>query len=175
MGMDALTSAAANKGISAHPHAPDLLERILAIAAALLLIALITALAKGYGTWNQVPGNVWVHIILIGVALALTPINLLRKRGDGTHRMLGRIWAAAMFLTAAVSFDIRLINNGQFSPIHVLSLLTVLQVPLIIWSARTHRVALHRRSVRAIVIGALLIAGFFTFPFNRLMGQWLFG
>jgi hypothetical protein len=24
------------------------------------------------------------------------------------------------------------------------------------------------------VLGALLIAGFFTFPFNRLLGHWLF-
>jgi uncharacterized membrane protein len=32
----------------------------------------------------------------------------------------------------------------------------------------------HRRSVRAMVTGALLIAGFFTFPFNRLLGHWLF-
>ena len=28
--------------------------------------------------------------------------------------------------------------------------------------------------VRGLVIGALLIAGFFTFPFNRLLGSWLF-
>ena len=34
--------------------------------------------------------------------------------------------------------------------------------------------ARHRRSVHGMVIGALLIAGFFTFPFNRLLGAWLF-
>jgi uncharacterized membrane protein len=32
----------------------------------------------------------------------------------------------------------------------------------------------HRRGVRAMVTGALLIAGFFTFPFDRLLGHWLF-
>lgn len=25
------------------------------------------------------------------------------------------------------------------------------------------------------IIGALLLAGFFTFPFDRLLGRWLFG
>jgi len=29
--------------------------------------------------------------------------------------------------------------------------------------------------VRGLIIGALLIAGFFTFPFHRLLGHWLFG
>ena len=37
-------------------------------------------------------------------------------------------------------------------------------------AARTHKVALHRSSVRGMVTGALLIAGFFTFPFGRLLG-----
>ena len=46
---------------------------------------------------------------------------------------------------------------------------------MIVWRARTHRVAAHRRSIRGIVIGALLVAGFFTFPFDRLLGSWLFG
>jgi uncharacterized membrane protein len=44
-----------------------------------------------------------------------------------------------------------------------------------IWAARTHRYAAHRRAVRGMVTGALLIAGFFTFPFGRLLGHWLFG
>jgi uncharacterized membrane protein len=36
-------------------------------------------------------------------------------------------------------------------------------------------VARHRRTIRALVIGALLVAGFFTFPFGRMLGVWLFG
>ena len=33
---------------------------------------------------------------------------------------------------------------------------------------------LHRGSVRGMVTGALLVAGFFTFPFDRMLGHWLF-
>jgi uncharacterized membrane protein len=29
--------------------------------------------------------------------------------------------------------------------------------------------------VRGMVTGALLVAGFFTFPFGRMLGAWLFG
>ncbi len=80
-----------------------------------------------------------------------------------------------MLATALLSFNVRGINNGQLSPIHLLSAYTVIQAPLIWWAARTHRIAAHRRSVRLMVTGALLIAGVFTFPFGRLLGHWLFG
>lgn len=109
----------------------------------------------------------------IMVALALTPVILLGRRGTGRHRLLGRIWAGAMVLTALLSLFVRTINPGHFSLIHLLSLFTLVQVPLIVWSARTHRVERHRGAVRAMVTGALLVAGFFTFPFHRLLGHWL--
>ncbi|RYD55903.1 MAG: hypothetical protein EOP60_05555 [Sphingomonadales bacterium] len=157
------------------PLAPDTFERVLAAAAALLLAAVFVALAKGYQEWSQVPWQVWPHLVTIVLALALTPVMLLRRRGDRPHRLLGTLWVVAMIATAALSFNLRVINTGQFSLIHLLSAWTLIQAPLIWWSARTHRVTMHRRTVRGMVLGALLIAGFFTFPFDRLMGHWLFG
>ena len=79
-----------------------------------------------------------------------------------------------MLLTAIDSLFVRGINRGSLSLIHIFSFWTILQVPLIVWSARAHRVAQHRAAVRGMVLGALVIAGIFTFPFNRLMGHWLF-
>ena len=155
--------------------APDLLERILGGLALVLLAAMITAIIKGRPDWGMVPLAVWGHLATIATALILTPVMLWRKRGDRFHRQLGWVWASAMALTAVISFDVRLINQGQFSWIHLLSAWTLIQVPVIIWSARTHNVARHRSSVRGMIIGALLIAGLFTFPFDRLMGHWLFG
>ncbi len=68
----------------------------------------------------------------------------------------------------------RYTNNGSFSFIHIISVLTVIQVPRIVVRARQHDIVMHRRAVRGMVVGALLIAGFFTFPFDRLLGHWLF-
>ena len=155
--------------------APTPYERLLAIAALALLVAVAAALARGYPEWGRVPWEVWPHLLTIVVALVLTPVMLLRRRGDAAHRLLGKIWVAAMLATALLSFNIRAINHGGLSVIHVLSALTVVQAPLIWWAARTHRVAMHRRSVLGMVTGALLVAGFFTFPFGRLLGHWLFG
>jgi len=154
---------------------PDLLDRVLSLGALVLLVAVLTALARGRDEWARVPGFVWLHIGTIVTATALTPPMLLRRRGDRLHRRLGWVWCGAMALTAAFSFGIRGINQGSLSLIHILSAWTLIQVPLIVWAARSHNHKWHRDSVRGMVIGALLIAGFFTFPFDRLMGDWLFG
>jgi uncharacterized membrane protein len=165
----------AGKGATARPLTPDGYERILSIGAILLFAAVVTALVRGYPEWPLVPWQVWPHLVTIMVALALTPVMLLRKRGDSAHRWLGRIWVVAMIATAALSFNLRVINHGHFSPIHLLSAFTLVMVPVLWWSARNHNVRLHRRAVRGLVTGALLVAGFFTFPFDRLLGHWLFG
>lgn len=157
------------------PWAADTFERILAAGAVLLLAAVVIALAKGRAEWSGVPWQVWPHLFTIVIALALTPVMLLRPRGDRLHRQLGWVWATAMILTALVSFNLRAVNHGGFSIIHFLSVWTLIQVPIILWAARTHNVKRHRRAVRGMVTGALLIAGFFTFPFDRLLGHWLFG
>ena len=118
---------------------------------------------------------VWWHIATIVTALVLTPVMLLRRRGDRLHRRLGWVWATAMAATAAMTFGIRGLNQGSLSLIHILSAWTLIQVPVIVWAARAHNVARHRGAVRGMVTGALIIAGVFTFPFDRLMGHWLFG
>lgn len=155
--------------------APTRSERVLGGCAALLLAFVLAAIAKGHAHWAQASPLIWAHLATIVVALALTPVMMWRRRGDGLHRRLGWIWVVSLTATAALSFGIRTINPGGLSLIHVLSAFTLVQVPLIAWAARTHRIVAHRKAVDAMVLGALLIAGFFTFPFHRMLGRWLFG
>lgn len=153
----------------------DRFEQFLSAGAAVVLIAMLIAVAKGQGSWHKIPLSVWLHLATIGVALALTPVMLLRPRGSASHRKIGYVWITAMAATALISLNIRMVNDGGFSIIHILSFWTLVQVPLIIIRARQHDARRHRSAVRGMVLGALLIAGFFTFPFGRLLGQWLFG
>lgn len=169
-----MATIAKQAGQAFKSRAPDGFERFLAIGAGILLVCVIVALLKGYAYWGRIPLNLWGHLGTMMIALALTPVMLLRRRGDHPHRLLGRVWVAAMILTALISFTIREAADGGFSFIHILSVWTLIQVPLIWWTARNHRVDGHRNAVRGMVFGALLIAGFFTFPFNRMLGQFLF-
>ncbi len=140
-----------------------------------MLMAIVIAVLRGMADWAGISGLIWVHLLTIAIALGLTPLILWNRRGDRRHRQLGYVWVSAMALTALVSLGIRLINQGGFSLIHILSVWTLIQVPLIVWSARVHNHRRHRSAVRGMALGALLIAGFFTFPFDRLLGHWLFG
>ncbi len=154
---------------------PDGFDRFLSAAAMVLLGFVFTALWRGRGEWGEVPAFVWAHIATIVLAVGLTPVMLLRRRGDRLHRRLGWIWVSAMGLTALLTFGIRGLNGGSLSFIHILSAWTLVQVPLIVWAARSHHIARHRAAVRGMVTGALIIAGIFTFPFGRMLGDWLFG
>jgi uncharacterized membrane protein len=57
---------------------------------------------------------------MIVVVPTLTPVMLLRRRGDRPHRTLRWIWASAPFLTAFISFWVREINQAGSSFIHPL-------------------------------------------------------
>ncbi len=154
---------------------PDRFDCALALGAMVLLACVVIAVIKGQADWSKVPPVIWAHLGTIVLAVGLTPVMLLRRRGDRRHRLLGYVWVAAMAATAAASLFVRVINPGHFSVIHLLSVWTLIQVPLIVLRARQHDWRRHRGAVRGMVLGALLIAGFFTFPFNRMLGQWLFG
>lgn len=153
---------------------PERIDRLLSLGAAILFAAAVAAIMRGHAQWRMVPPLIWLHLLTILIATALTPVMLLRMRGDQRHRTIGKVWMAAMLATAITSLFIHASGPGRFSIIHLLSLWTLVQVPLIWWTARCHNVARHRRAVHGMVIGALLVAGFFTFPFHRLLGTWLF-
>lgn len=153
---------------------PDRLEVAIGWAALLLLAAVSAAITRGFGQWGNIGPLIWLHLAAIGLSLALAPAILWNKRGDKRHRTLGYVWVAAMTIAALSSLFIREINHGGFSLIHLLSAFTLIQLPLIVLSARAHNHRRHRSAIRGMIIGALLIAGFFTFPFGRLLGHWLF-
>lgn len=148
---------------------------LLGALAWVLLAAAAVAVARGHAEWAKVPRAIWFHLATIAVVLVLTPVMLARRKGDRRHRQLGWVWAGAMWATALFSLAIVPAAGWLFSPIALLSLFVLVMVPRLILQARAHDVASHRSTVRGLVVGALLIAGFFTFPFNRLLGQWLFG
>ncbi len=153
----------------------DVYEKSLAAAAVALFVLVSIAVLKGRNAWADSSPLLWLHLATVMLPLAITPVQLLRRRGDGAHRMLGWIWAISLFSTALISFGIRDINDGGFSFVHIFSVITVVTVPMLVLAARHHRIARHRGAVRGLVTGALLTAGYFTLIPNRMLGGWLWG
>ncbi len=155
--------------------APDPVEKAVAVGALAMLVAMVVALAIGFHLWTRIPVIVWLHMLTIAAALLLTPLLMLRQRGTRWHRRAGWAWCIAMAATAALSLFIGGFSNGRWSLIHILSAFTLLGVYGVVRNARAHRVSQHRATVRAISIGALLVAGFLTLLPTRTLGHLLFG
>ncbi|ANU06975.1 DUF2306 domain-containing protein [Paraurantiacibacter namhicola] len=154
-------------------YVPQAMDYILSAACLAMLGAMALAIWRGQDQLAQLPLTYPLHFGTLAIALALTPVLLLRAKGDKAHRVMGYVWIAAMVITAVDTFFIRDINDGNFSLIHLLSVLTLFVCWRIVSSARAGDHVAHRGHVRGIVIGALLVAGFFTFMFNRLFAIWI--
>ena len=116
------------------------------------------------------------HAFAALAALALGGAQLALPKGTTRHRVMGYAWAALMLVIAASSLwiqQIRLI--GPFSPIHILSIIVLITVPLAVWHAHRHRVAKHRRVMISLYVFALIGAGVFTLQPGRIMHAVVFG
>ena len=58
---------------------------------------------------------------------------------------------------------------GPWSPIHLLSILVLVTLPLAVIHARRHDIAQHRMAMLMLFTGALVIAGGFTFLPGRIL------
>jgi uncharacterized membrane protein len=117
-----------------------------------------------------------IHAFAAIGAFALGLIQFAAPKGTLPHRTIGWIWVALMAVIALSSFFIHEIKMvGPFSPIHLLSIFTLVMLPLAVLHARRHNVKQHRGAMIGIFIGALLVAGAFTFVPGRIMHAVAFG
>jgi uncharacterized membrane protein len=117
-----------------------------------------------------------IHAFAAMTAFVLGIVQFAAPKGTLPHRTLGWIWVALMATVAVSSFwihQIRLI--GPWSPIHLLSIFTLVMLPLGVWRAHRHEVADHRRIMILLFTGALVIAGLFTLLPGRIMHAVVFG
>jgi uncharacterized membrane protein len=115
---------------------------------------------------------VQLHASAAMAAFVLGLIQFAAPKGTVPHRTLGWVWAALMLAVAVSSFWIqgrstRLV--GPWGPIHLLSITVLTLLPLALLFAHRHRVRGHAITVVSLFIGALVIAGGFTFAPGRIM------
>lgn len=134
-----------------HPHAPNL-----------SLIA-------------QAPLVIRIHLLVALGAFGVATFQILGPKGTGLHRVLGWIWVVFMAVVAVTSFFIHMINPSGFSLIHILSVVTLIALPVMVYAARRHNVKLHKGVATRLYLFALVGAGLFTLFPGRLMWQVFFG
>jgi uncharacterized membrane protein len=117
-----------------------------------------------------------LHAFAAMAAFALGLVQFAAPKGTLPHRAIGWIWVGLMAMVAISSFWIHQIRLlGAWSPIHLLSIFTLIVLPLGVWRAHHHDIANHRRIMIFIFAGALVIAGLFTLVPGRIMHSVVFG
>ena len=117
-----------------------------------------------------------VHAFAAMTAFVLGLVQFAAPKGTLPHRTVGWIWVTLMMAVAASAFFIHQIRLwGPWSPIHLLAVLTLVTAPLAVWYAHRHAVKRHRAAMTSIFLGALVIAGIFTFLPGRIMHAVAFG
>jgi len=116
------------------------------------------------------------HAFAALVALMIGAIQLVGPKGTVPHRLFGFVWAALMMYVAIGSFWITGFRIfGRWSPIHLLSILVIVTVPLAVWRAHRHQVGAHKRAMITLYLLALVVTGAFTLWPGRVMHEVLFG
>jgi uncharacterized membrane protein len=117
-----------------------------------------------------------LHAFAAMGAFVLGLVQFAAPKGTLPHRTIGFIWVGLMAVVAGSSFwihQLRLV--GPWSPIHLLSIFTLVMLPLAVWKAHSHQVAAHRRIMIYLFLGALVVAGLFTLMPGRIMHSVVFG
>jgi uncharacterized membrane protein len=137
-----------------------------------LVVSLVVSLAPLLNAAGAIP----LHAFAAMAAFVLGVVQLAAPKGTLPHRTIGWIWVVLMLTVAVSSFWIHQSRLwGLWSPIHLLSIFTLMIVPLGVWRAHRHDVRNHSRIMIFTFSGALVIAGLFTLVPGRIMHTVLFG
>jgi uncharacterized membrane protein len=150
------------------------------IGAAAFFVMLILALVKGnlssphFQILIGQPIQVYVHLIAALLTFGLGLVLFAAPKGNFPHRALGWVWSGLMLTVAASSLWITGLNGKTYSPIHLLSAWVLVILPVALVAARRHRVDIHSRIMTGLFLGAMILAGGFTFFPGRLLWRVFF-
>jgi uncharacterized membrane protein len=101
------------------------------------------------------PSVIQIHAFAAITAFAVGLVQLTAPKGTTSHRLIGWSWAMLMLAVAISSLFIHQIRLwGPWSPIHLLSILVLVTLPLAVRHARRHNVRQHRTAMLMLFTGA---------------------
>lgn len=110
------------------------------------------------------------HILLAVFAVFFGLKNIISKKGDKTHKVIGWIWVLLMLYVSISSFWIKELNDGTYSWIHLLSVWVIVSLALAIYFIKKGKLILHKIFMIGNFIG-LSVAGLFTLFPGRFIPQ----
>ncbi|WP_166424165.1 DUF2306 domain-containing protein [Paraglaciecola sp. 20A4] len=121
----------------------------------------------------------YFHLATVLPAFLIGTYLLANRKGTPAHRLLGKVYMTLMLITALATLfmaaEVGPIIIGHFGYVHLFSLLVLYAVPSAYIAVRKGNIAKHKRSMVLLYIGAILLAGVFTFMPGRMMHTWFFG
>lgn len=125
---------------------------------------------------TTLPPAIAIHLVLALGALVLGPIALRARKGTPLHRASGYAWATLMIGAALSSIfirDFRLPNLGGYTPIHILTVATLVGVGFGIWHVVNRRIAAHKQTMWRVYLFGCVGAGLFALSPTRYLGHML--
>ncbi len=121
----------------------------------------------------------YIHLLTVVPCVFIGAYLLFTKKGGNIHRLLGKIYMSLMVLTAIVALFMEARVGPKFLDhfgwVHLFCLLVLWTVPTALMAIRKGKVKVHRGKMIRLYIGAIIIAGGFTFAPGRYLYQLFFG
>ena len=115
------------------------------------------------------------HSITAFFAILIGGVQFILPKGGTVHKIIGYIWLILMLNVAFSSFFINEIQIwGAYSPIHFLSIFTILSLFLAIYFVRIGNIRRHKQVMILLYVFGLIITGLFTLYPGRIMHQIFF-
>jgi uncharacterized membrane protein len=151
---------------------------LLVLSGLALLVVLIAsgAIAPDVSVLGKMSLAVKIHAGSAIAALVLGAAQFVLPKGRRMlHMVMGSIWVLMMVVVAGSSVFIQEIFSGSFSPIHLFVPVTAFGLYQGLMPLVRGQKGLHGRKMRGVFVGALILAGLFTFMPGRAMFNLFFG
>ncbi|HKK56197.1 DUF2306 domain-containing protein, partial [Marinobacter sp.] len=117
-----------------------------------------------------------MHITLALAAVMVGALQLILPKGTPMHRLAGRVWVLFLVVVALTSFFIHKLQVwGMWSPIHGLSIFTLIMLWVGVRAARAGNYRAHAITMSATYFFALVLTGALTLLPGRMMHEMVFG
>lgn len=121
----------------------------------------------------------YLHLFTVVPCFFIGGMLLMIKKGTKIHKGFGRVYMVLMMVTAIVTLfmpaEVGPTLFGHFGWIHSFSFLTIYTVPTAYTAIKKGNVKSHKRKMILLYIGAIIIAGGFTFSPGRYLHEVFFG